>query len=139
MPLSLSTLNYGVTFPLAAKSDVNGPETNPVYKYLKEQKGVENIEWNFDVFLIDKEGNVAEYFGRQAGTVSVCLCVCWAPLADLVDPTLRMSLSPLLRSSSDSISGTMAHACETGVIVLMKISNWNRKRWSEMLRERSLS
>ncbi|KAI0690146.1 glutathione peroxidase [Cytidiella melzeri] len=63
--------NHGVTFPLMKKSDVNGDNTNEVYKYLKEQKsgilGLGRIKWNFEKFLIDKEGKVVH---RWASTTS---------------------------------------------------------------------
>ena len=59
-------LNYGVSFPLFAKVDVNGAKTHPVYKFLKKQKpgllGTENIKWNFTKFLIDKDGQVIERY-----------------------------------------------------------------------------
>jgi len=55
-------LNYGVTFPMFAKVDVNGTKTAPVYKYLKAEKpgllGSEAIKWNFTKFLVDRKGNV---------------------------------------------------------------------------------
>lgn len=53
-------INYGVTFPMFAKTDVNGANAHPIYKYLKsELKGGllgSSIKWNFAKFLIDKEG-----------------------------------------------------------------------------------
>jgi glutathione peroxidase len=53
-------INYGVTFPMFAKIDVNGANAHPIYKYLKsELKGGllgSSIKWNFAKFLIDKEG-----------------------------------------------------------------------------------
>lgn len=58
-------LNYGVTFKMFEKIDVNGEKTHPLYKYLKEQKkGVlgSKIKWNFSKFLIDRQGNVIERF-----------------------------------------------------------------------------
>ncbi|TFK27748.1 glutathione peroxidase-like protein [Coprinopsis marcescibilis] len=64
-------LNHGVTFPLMKKSDVNGDSTNEVYKWLKAEKsgllGLTRIKWNFEKFLIDKEGNVAH---RWASTTA---------------------------------------------------------------------
>ena len=55
-------LNYGVTFPMFAKVEVNGAKTAPVYKYLKAEKpgllGSEAIKWNFTKFLVDRDGNV---------------------------------------------------------------------------------
>ena len=55
-------LNYGVTFPLFAKVDVNGETAAPVYKYLKAEKpgllGSEAIKWNFTKFLVDRNGGV---------------------------------------------------------------------------------
>lgn len=63
--------NFGVTFPLMKKSDVNGDNTNEVFKYLKSQKagllGLTRIKWNFEKFLVDKEGNVVH---RWASTTS---------------------------------------------------------------------
>ncbi|KAF7797312.1 hypothetical protein EIP86_008507 [Pleurotus ostreatoroseus] len=63
--------NHGVTFPLMKKSDVNGDNTNEVYKYLKEQKsgllGLTRIKWNFEKFLIDKEGKIVH---RWASTTN---------------------------------------------------------------------
>lgn len=53
-------INYGVTFPMFSKVDVNGNNAHPIYKYLKSQlKGGlfgSNIKWNFAKFLIDKNG-----------------------------------------------------------------------------------
>jgi glutathione peroxidase len=55
-------VNYGVTFPLFAKVDVNGTNAAPVYKYLKSEKpgllGSEAIKWNFTKFLVDRKGRV---------------------------------------------------------------------------------
>jgi glutathione peroxidase len=59
--------NYGVSFPMFAKIDVNGDDAHPLYKYLKkEEKGVlgtQAIKWNFTKFLIDKDGNPVERYG----------------------------------------------------------------------------
>lgn len=52
--------NYGVTFPMFEKVDVNGPETHPLYTFLKEQApgilGTEGIKWNFTKFVVSKDG-----------------------------------------------------------------------------------
>ena len=58
--------NYGVSFPMFAKIEVNGDHAHPLYKYLKDAKpgllGTENIKWNFTKFLIDRDGEpVARY------------------------------------------------------------------------------
>ena len=57
--------NYGVSFPLFAKIDVNGPNAHPLYRYLKNEKkgllgplGGGAIKWNFTKFLIDRDGRV---------------------------------------------------------------------------------
>ncbi|KAM6504330.1 glutathione peroxidase [Amanita muscaria] len=56
------TLNYGVSFPIMKKSDVNGENTNEAYKWLKSEKpgilGLTRIKWNFEKFLVDKNGKV---------------------------------------------------------------------------------
>ncbi len=63
------TTNYGVTFPLFAKVDVNGDGAHPLYQFLKKEKkgiaGSESIKWNFTKFLIDKKGEVVARFGPQ--------------------------------------------------------------------------
>ena len=58
-------INYGVTFTMFEKIDVNGESTHTIYKYLKNNaKGILNneIKWNFTKFLIDSEGNVVDRF-----------------------------------------------------------------------------
>ncbi|MFN3565904.1 MAG: glutathione peroxidase [Burkholderiaceae bacterium] len=54
--------NYGVTFPLFAKIDVNGDSAHPLFKYLTSAKpgllGSEAIKWNFTKFLIGRDGKV---------------------------------------------------------------------------------
>ena len=60
-------INYGVTFPLFAKTIVNGKNTHPLYKYLKREAkgflGTESIKWNFTKFLVDKNGKVISRYG----------------------------------------------------------------------------
>lgn len=58
-------INYGVTFPMFSKVDVNGKYTHPIFKYLKEKlPGTigKSIKWNFTKFLIDKDGNPVKRF-----------------------------------------------------------------------------
>ena len=54
-------LNYGVSFPMFAKIDVNGSDTHPVYSWLKDRLkgrfGSKRIKWNFTKFVVDGEGN----------------------------------------------------------------------------------
>ena len=54
--------NYGVTFPMFEKIEVNGDGAHPLYKWLKQSApgvlGSERIKWNFTKFLIDRTGNV---------------------------------------------------------------------------------
>ncbi len=72
------TLNYGTQFPTFSKIDVNGPEADPLYVFLrkaqpKDQTGdkvsfmskitrSDKIKWNFTKFLVDREGNVVKRF-----------------------------------------------------------------------------
>lgn len=62
-------LNYGVTFPMFAKVDVNGDDASPLYRHLKAAKkgvlGSGAIKWNFTKFLVDREGNVVERYAPQ--------------------------------------------------------------------------
>jgi glutathione peroxidase len=63
---SFCEVNYGVTFPLVAKVDVNGDQAAPLYRYLKKAKpgllGSEAIKWNFTKSLVDRAGNVVERY-----------------------------------------------------------------------------
>jgi len=63
--------NYGVSFPIFAKIDVNGPGTHPLYRLLKSAKagfvGLQRINWNFTKFLIDRKGTIVS---RHAPTVN---------------------------------------------------------------------
>ena len=62
--------NYGVTFPMFAKVEVNGENAHPLYKYLKDAKpgllGTEAIKWNFTKFLIDRSGEPVARYAPQA-------------------------------------------------------------------------
>ncbi len=66
---SFCELNFGVSFPLFAKIDVNGENTHPLYGFLKKSAkgllGSEKIKWNFTKFLINKDGEVLERFAPQ--------------------------------------------------------------------------
>ena len=58
-------LNYGVTFPMFSKIDVNGKNTHPLYRYLKKEIGGimgRRIKWNFTKFLISPEGKPVRRF-----------------------------------------------------------------------------
>ena len=61
-------LNYGVTFKIFSKIDVNGSNAHPLYNFLKkEKKGLfgSAIKWNFTKFVIDKNGNVIQRFAPK--------------------------------------------------------------------------
>ena len=63
--------NYGVSFPMFAKIDVNGPNAHPLFRFLKKEKpgffavfGLRGeIRWNFTKFLVDRKGRVIARFG----------------------------------------------------------------------------
>lgn len=59
----------GATFPIFAKSDVNGPNALPLFKFLKDKQGgllTSDIKWNFTKFLVDKNGNVVKRYASTA-------------------------------------------------------------------------
>ncbi len=69
---STCMVNYGVTFQMFSKIDVNGPNAHPIYQWLKSQKkghGLlsSKIKWIFTKFLLDREGNV---IGRYSSMVT---------------------------------------------------------------------
>lgn len=58
-------LNYGLSFPVMGKIEVNGSDRHPLYSYLTSQaKGIvtESIKWNFTKFLVDRQGQVIKRF-----------------------------------------------------------------------------
>lgn len=63
---SFCKLNFGVTFPVLAKIEVNGSNTHPLYEYLKYSipgiLGTKDIKWNFTKFLINREGKPVKRF-----------------------------------------------------------------------------
>jgi glutathione peroxidase len=66
---SFCEMNYGVTFPVMSKIDVNGKNADPIYDFLKSHApgilGTEMIKWNFTKFLVDKNGHVVERFAPK--------------------------------------------------------------------------
>jgi glutathione peroxidase len=62
--------NYGVSFPMFSKIDVNGNNTHALYQYLKQQApgifGTQGIKWNFTKFLINKDGSVMRRYSPKA-------------------------------------------------------------------------
>ncbi|MEB3204664.1 MAG: glutathione peroxidase [Candidatus Sericytochromatia bacterium] len=56
---------YGVTFPMFAKVEVNGTGTHPLYAWLKQAKPGD-ISWNFGKFLVDRKGKVVARYGSSA-------------------------------------------------------------------------
>jgi glutathione peroxidase len=67
-------MDHGVTFPLFEKSDVNGPHTNPVFRYLKRRLGGffgRRIKWNFTKFLIDTNGKPVRRFAPVTKPVAI--------------------------------------------------------------------
>jgi glutathione peroxidase len=68
-------VNYGVTFALFAKVDVNGKDAAPLYRILKKAQpgllGSEAIKWNFTKFLVDRDGNVVARYAPNAEPASL--------------------------------------------------------------------
>ncbi|CAO3596626.1 unnamed protein product [Absidia cylindrospora] len=69
------TLNWSVTFPLTSKVDVNGDNEAPVFKYLKESQpgilGLKRVKWNFEKFLIDRDGKVVSRYASTTEPKSI--------------------------------------------------------------------
>ncbi len=59
-------VNYGVSFPMMSKIDVNGPTAHPLYKWLSAEApgllGSKAIKWNFTKFLVGKDGQVIKRY-----------------------------------------------------------------------------
>ena len=71
--------NYGVTFPMFAKIDVNGDDAHPLFQHLKKEArgllGSEGIKWNFTKFLVDRDGSVVKRFAPAATPESLAVAV----------------------------------------------------------------
>jgi len=80
---SFCELNYGVSFPLFEKIEVNGANAHPLFTFLKKSApgvmGTEGIKWNFTKFLIGTDGQILERFGPQTKPES---------LIDIIDAAL---------------------------------------------------
>lgn len=68
---SFCSLKFHVTFPMFSKISVKGPGMDPLYKYLTTGSGFNgDISWNFNKFLVDREGNVIARFGSNVEPAS---------------------------------------------------------------------
>ena len=69
------TTNFGASFPLFDKVEVNGPGRHPLYAWLSEQKrgllGSSAIKWNFTKFLTDREGRVVKRYAPQVEPAAI--------------------------------------------------------------------
>jgi glutathione peroxidase len=72
---SFCQLNYGVSFPMMAKVDVNGPEATPLFQWLSAEApgllGSKAIKWNFTKFLVGKDGHVIKRYAPQDAPASM--------------------------------------------------------------------
>ncbi|MDT3426133.1 glutathione peroxidase [Paenibacillus forsythiae] len=68
-------LNYGVSFPMYEKIEVNGSNAHPLYQYLTKKApgalGSKSVKWNFTKFLVDREGRVLKRFAPTTAPESI--------------------------------------------------------------------
>ena len=68
-------INFGVSFPIMQKVDVNGDKADPLWEWLKAEKpgllGFKGIKWNFEKFLVDKEGKVVQRYSSIKNPASI--------------------------------------------------------------------
>lgn len=67
-------INFGVTFPIFAKIDVNWANTHPLFKFLKSKSSwfwSRSIKWNFTKFLIDQEWNIVQRYAPNISPISI--------------------------------------------------------------------
>lgn len=67
-------LNYGVTFPMFSKIDVNGDHAHDLFKYLRQEtKGLlgDSVKWNFTKFLVGKDGKVIRRYAPQTDPMDI--------------------------------------------------------------------
>jgi len=67
--------HYGVSFPIFAKTEVNGPHTHPFFQFLKAEApgilGTENIKWNFTKFLVNRAGQLVNRYASASSPESI--------------------------------------------------------------------
>ncbi|WP_419881138.1 glutathione peroxidase [Peribacillus sp. B-H-3] len=72
---SFCRLNYGVTFPMFSKVDVNGKNAHPLFKYLTDHApgvmGSKAIKWNFTKFLIDSDGTIVKRYSPSTKPMEI--------------------------------------------------------------------
>ncbi|WP_333608824.1 glutathione peroxidase [Arsukibacterium sp.] len=72
-------LNYGVSFPVMAKLQVNGPEASPLFAYLKDNaRGLlktRAIKWNFTKFLVNQQGEVVKRYAPRTKPASIASAI----------------------------------------------------------------
>jgi glutathione peroxidase len=63
---SFCQVNYGVTFPMMGKIEVNGPKAHPLWKWLTSEKpgllGTQAVKWNFTKFLVGRDGRILKRY-----------------------------------------------------------------------------
>jgi len=59
------SVNYGVSFPLTSKIEVNGATRHPLYQWLITGTGGADIQWNFEKFLIGKDGRIVKRYSPK--------------------------------------------------------------------------
>lgn len=68
--------NYGVSFPVLGKTDVNGDKAEPVYEWMKAQipglLGLKRIKWNFEKFLVGRDGVCLRALSANAWPLTFC-------------------------------------------------------------------
>jgi len=73
--LSFCQMNYGVSFPMFDKIDVNGKDAHPLFEYIKKEApgalGLTAVKWNFTKFLVDREGKVVKRFAPNSEPASI--------------------------------------------------------------------
>ncbi len=78
-----SVADYGITFPMFAKTKLRGPDASPIFEYLEDEKGG-RIKWNFTKFLISPDGKVVKRFNPRTS---------YATLRRYIFPLLRKDYS----------------------------------------------
>ncbi len=73
--LNFCQVNYGVTFPMFDKIDVNGKDAHPLFEHVKKEApgmlGLTIVKWNFTKFLVDREGKVVKRFESNVDPASI--------------------------------------------------------------------
>ncbi|KAL5604087.1 hypothetical protein BROUX41_002076 [Berkeleyomyces rouxiae] len=124
---SFCQINYGVTFPILGKIDVNGDNTAPFYSWLKDQKagllGMRRIKWNFEKFLIGRDGQVINRWASTTKPEALRDPIVEALQAKTEGSSTKPQAKPDAETKADTTTTTTAADIESKLQTALKLDD----------------